>query len=279
MRSLSVLITWHDRPEIGDVLSQNDAEFRRHCAEIIVVNCGGNSERLRHQILESKCGSVRHFNVPKRLFNKALALNLGVSFSHGDLLFVLDADTILNPGFFDAAIPLLGDGSFVTVGTVNESDIGTAASCNRNELGSFVSTFRRTHQIEVFFADGSTICQETFSQDLITATKKSQSQILLNKGHFCDINGFNSEHEGWGWEDIDLQLRMRHSLGLRHLEVGGSIHLSHGDNQRALFGKNRNESSMRNLIASLRRYSRGDFAGTYREDVRQWRGLVTEVTE
>ncbi len=274
MQSLSILIPWSDRPEIGIALSRNLAEFREHNAEVIMVNCGGHSQQLCSQISASGYPLVRQLDLRTNVFNKALALNLGASFSQGTLLFILDADTILNAGFFDLAIPSIDDKTYATVATVRET---VPPLSEIVPPGNFVSSFRRTHQIEIAFADGSTICQETFSQDLLDGTKRSQGQTLLRKTHFLNIGGYNSAHVGWGWEDIDLQLRLRHSLGLRHLEVGGATHLSHDDNRRALFGRTRAASSMRNLTASLLQYSKGDFAGTYLEDVTKWRDSVMEV--
>ena len=275
--SLSVLIPWSNRPQLGDVLAACSPEFAEHNAEVIVINCGGSSEQLSRQIVNSKMSQVRQLDIPTSSFNKALALNLGASLSRGSFLFVLDADTVLTRGFFSEAMSVIDHQSYITVGTLYESETQSPVESIPDKSGSFVASVSRTHQLDISFTDGSRISQMTFGQDLIAGTRRSISQILVAKENVVKIGGYNSEHQGWGWEDVDIQLRLRHCLSLHHIEMGAATHLSHNDSQRALFGKTRAQCSQRNMALSLLRYSKGDFSGTYLQDAALWRNKVSEI--
>jgi len=274
---LSVVIPWFDRGELKATLCRNASQLCGCDTEILVINCGGDSDLLYRQLRESLVSSacVRQLNVPTAVFNKALALNLGVGFSQGSLIFMLDCDILLGPGFIAEAMISIDGSSFVTVAAVHESRPSVVPEL-RPDLNGRITSVTRINELRFSFADGSTICHQTLRRNLFNDARAGQGLVIVTKDNFNKINGYNSEHTGWGWEDTDFQIRLKHCLGLRHLELGEATHLSHDDRKRALFGKSRSRSSMGNLSASLQRYANQDFSGTYLADLAVWRDQISE---
>jgi len=81
-----------------------------------------------------------------------------------------------------------------------------------------------------------------------------------------EIGGFNSELQTWGWEDDDVLVRLQYVLNLRRVQKGEALHLTHGDDRRAL-GGTRSQSDQLNFIRCCRNYNKGLFLGTYHADV------------
>src|SRR5206468_6073614 len=99
----------------------------------------------------------------------------------------------------------------------------------------------------------------------------------MRKKHLLEIDGYNSDLEVWGWEDNDVQLRLKRVLSLRHVETGRALHLSHGDDKRSLKGMGRSESHVLNLGILCGRYSAGNFRGTYKRDLQVWGDKSSEA--
>src|SRR5689334_13630364 len=119
-KTVSVVVPWSNRPELEVVLARNRVEFNSIQAEILVVNCGGDRSMLATAIKRSGCESIRRLDIPAVTFNKCLALNIGAHFSRGTVLFTLDADIILSPGFLEEALARVSSEAYVSVERVIE---------------------------------------------------------------------------------------------------------------------------------------------------------------
>src|ERR1700691_3221588 len=126
--ALSVLIPWYERDELRLTLAANAPVFAAHEAEILVINCGGSSSRLRDLIAASEATGVRQLDICTQSFNKSLALNIGLSYSRSDTVFTLDADVVLLCDFLAEAGTLADNRSFVTIEWVYESEPATPVS-------------------------------------------------------------------------------------------------------------------------------------------------------
>ena len=101
-------------------------------------------------------------------------------------------------------------------------------------------------------------------------TRTGSGLIVVDREHFIEVQGFNSQLEGWGFEDYDLQIRLQLLLGLKRKTFGEAIHLSH----RSAF---RRETNSRNEAACFSNYKQGLFHGTYADDVARLKDGAIEI--
>ena len=97
------------------------------------------------------------------------------------------------------------------------------------------------------------------------------SLLFARREHIIGIEGYHSQLERWGWEDDDIQFRLKRVLDLQHIEIGEGLHIRHGDDKRSLYGELAERSDWINFGACCARYARGDFRGTYSHDVATWK--------
>lgn len=266
---LSIIIPWSNRPEIRTTLLQNRPILKEYDLEVIVVCCGGDFGWLREQFKDETMPEVRWLNLPGEAFNKSLALNIGASAARADRLFFLDSDVLLENDFVGEALQLLDGSTFVTIDRVFESHPTRKLSkSDLKELAyvsEFVASNNRSVRVEtnrVRFHDGS---------------RSAPGLIFLARDHFCQVEGMNAELKRWGWEDIDLIVRLQLLLNLERRQVGSVIHLSHGDELRNLGNEPRPRNEFRNSSKCIANYHRGHYFGTYSQDIRQWQNRVKEV--
>jgi N-terminal domain of galactosyltransferase len=270
--SVSVLIPWANRPEVGHCLRNNSIYFSLHNAEVLLINAGGDMGLLRECIAESRICSPRVISVPLPTFNKSLALNLGAYFSSAHLLCVLDSDVILKSDFIGEAKSRVVRGAFATINNRFESVPGprTVLGDALAESPGCIQSIRRMDSIVVRFADGSSTSLEMSATEVIAGCKAGHGHLLVRKTDFLAVGGYHSELQSWGWEDDDILFRLSKVLGLRHIEAGNALHLTHGDEKRSLNGHTRSSSDTANMMRCFRRYSTGDFMGSYSTDRDTW---------
>ncbi len=259
---LSVIIPWYNRPEIEVALRENGREFAAHDLEVVVVNCGGDALQLATAMSGLDIGSLRRVEVNSNAFNKSLALNLGVLASRAELLFFLDTDVVLREGFISSALAALDETCFVNVDRVYESS--PAADDGEDGLEEFAQVVR-------FVARGGARAQtETNRVRFADGSRSGPGLIFLARRHFLQVDGMNSDLEGWGWEDLDLLLRLQFVLGLEPRRAGAVTHLTHGDASRSLGGESQAAREQMNFARCITNYRAGYFYGTYSDDARTW---------
>ena len=265
--SVSMIIPWCDRPELLTSLSANAKALMSADVEVIVANCGGR-QKIESNVQSLVKGLlVRWIDIPVANFNKALALNLGASFSTREALLFLDADVILRSQL-EEFIGALTPASFVTIGSVFES----GASVRVNTSAQFVDAV--THAVEFRLSSGETHSVLTNRLDLSKGARSGPGLILLWRADFLEVGGMNRELTGWGWDDLDLVARLQMALGRVRREVGSVLHLSHGDDVRYLPQGSRGENEARNFMNCLAGYTVGDFRGTYETDLAEYASIV-----
>lgn len=263
--AFSVVIPWFNRPELATTLAANASRFQRYRAEVIVVNCGGEPDEVTRLIHGIPIDGLRQVVVPVQPFNKPLANNIGASCSSRECLFFLDSDVVLSTDIFRSAHAILEtQPSFVSIRRIVDSPPRTAPSL---PIRRIVTTQ------EWSFTDGRT-ARLRFEQTF--AERCGPGLLLIRKPHFIAAGGFNSALEGWGFEDIDLQIRLQLTTGVRMRLSGSAIHLSHGDEMRCVRGGSLEADINANRRSCIDGYNRGCFTGTYEQDVRKWQAAIRE---
>ncbi|MBW8683147.1 galactosyltransferase-related protein [Chitinophaga rhizophila] len=259
MPSFSIIIPWCNRKELSVTLEKNLPLFEKHAAEVIISNIGGNTELLQ-EILQP---FSYPFKVVQRtdiaVFNKCLALNMGVSVAGGEYLFLLDTDIMLEEDLLSAAAVLLETDCFVTIGKVYESEKSTAGG------KSFIAELAYFIEIKDIHDNSAVI--ETSRHYINEKGRSAPGLVLLRKAHFLAVNGMNTALSGWGWEDNDLLCRLQLKLSLKWKKSGSAIHLTHTDQQRVINNNSRKASEAANYAKCLDNYSQGNYTGTYKEDI------------
>ncbi|HEV2800036.1 MAG TPA: glycosyltransferase family 2 protein [Pyrinomonadaceae bacterium] len=267
---LSVIIPWSNRPELELTLASNRAEFESTGAEVLVVNCGGDGRLLAVAVENSGCRNVRRAFIPAPKFNKCLAQNLGAHLSRGRVVFLLDSDIILDKGFLKEALMQVSAETCATVARVVEKE-GRAGQ----QLSSYL--VRMVQTTEFACRDGRVIRFEHERVYFEDGSEAGPGLVVLRKEDFRAVGGMNSKLECWGYEDLDLHLRLNAVCGLKMKHVGRATHLTHGDDKRNLTGTNKIASHKLNVAICYDNYARGNFMGTYAADVAEWAARVSEA--
>jgi len=274
---LSVLIPWRQRDEILLTLAANAPTFRANDAEILVLNCGGDPEQLRSLIAGSGVAGVRQLDIESPQFNKPLALNVGLAHSRADTVLTLDTDIVLLDDALAEARAVTREGAFVTIEWVYESQpVPPAAGIHPDMLGGFTVSLANTAILEFRFRDGKTVHHQVSRRDAFGNIRAGPGLLVAKKKDLLDVRGHNSELDRWGWEDDDILVRLQYVLGLRRVQRGAVLHLTHGHDRRAVLGSLR-QSDQRNFAKCCRNYNRGMFLGTYDFDIANTAGKVIEA--
>lgn len=261
--SLSVLIPWSDRPELATTLARNASVFDRLDAEVLVSSCGGSRERLENLIPAAQRKRVRIVDCHASTFNKCVAVNVAALAATRDLLFILDADVVLSPSF-NVPPGVVAREHFVTIEKVWEANPAPLIPSALTDV-AFTITLR--------FGDAAPVQIETGRRFFADGARSSPGLIVLAGDDFREVGGMDSRFERWGWEDLDLIVRLQHVIGRRRVQQGEATHLTHGDELRNLGpGVTRAESERRNLNFALSKYAAGDWMGTLRSEVEAYAG-------
>ncbi len=270
--AISVLIPWCGRDEIEWTLAANTPAFRASHAEVLVLNCAGDADRLRHLICSSAATDVRQLDIAAPRFNKCLALNVGLSHARADVVFTLDADVVLLDNVLLELARAAGDGAFATVEWVYESMPGRPRP---GLVGDHTVALVNHSSLEFVLKNGRRIQHPISRRDFLDNGRVGPGLLAVKKQDLLEIRGYNAELHGWGWEDDDVLVRLQAVLGRSRVQFGKVLHLSHGDDQRNVEGS-RTQSGQFNFIKCCRNYNRGLFLGTYDADLARMSERVTE---
>lgn len=260
MEHFSVIIPWSNRDELATTLHANRDIFLKHSSDIIIANCGGDREKLDSLIQTAEL-SVRHLYIPAPSFNKSLAINLGVYASLQDSLFILDSDIILKTDVLDQAAMVLNNNNYIKIKKVYESQPETNPRpmfLQEEVITREVTCTNGRRAVMYFFTGGD-------------GSRCGSGLLLLKKPLFIRVGGFNSVLQGWGFEDIDFQLRLQFLLHVRQLPLGEVLHLSHSDMFRNVRNNNKQEDWNKNMAICYQNYANDLLQGTYMTDCETWR--------
>jgi hypothetical protein len=271
---IETIIPWSQRPELEQTLRHNTPIFEAMRSEVIVVNCGGDSRALRRILNSRGLIRARQIDLPVTRFNRSLALNIGVHAAKEGVVFVLDADILLTGSLRQHAETCAQRNCFAILA-------GMTAVPPREPIftppsGSFLMRIVEETRDSYHWLDGTVTQVVRERLDWGSDRRTAPGIMLVQKKHLVEVGGYRSDFLGWGWEDIDVQVRLLR-LGLECIHLDEEIkHLEHGDDKRDLGGpmttvKNANRSSVWSA------YCVGKFVGTYQTDVDTWQSLVSQA--
>lgn len=273
MISLTILIPWKDRDELGLTLNNNSHAFKRSRASVIVVNCGGDTSQLLS--LTKKCDfPIEIVDIRGFEFNKSRALNIGINYARSEYVFNIDADVMITEDTMMTLMNSLRPGYMTTIERLEES----SKICGiRHDRESAIRDIVTEETTRFVWTNGQETVVPNFRRYFSDGSRGGQGQLLVRKEDLTSIDGYNSELVGWGYEDIDILIRLQRLAGLSHLQMGEAIHLSHDDQRRCIYGVSKSVNNRRNATAAYKRYSIGQFRGTLSADLLATEHAVTIV--
>ncbi len=272
---LSIIVSWRDRSELHKALPSLLESARLCSGEVVVVNYSGSRNALTNELGVSS-GAVTLVEVLRqKYFNKSAAQNLGAFHAKHDILFFCDCDIILTPeGVREIVDEMRERGEiFATLRGVRESEINSRG-------GQHVVSFG--YELHIKTADGRQLDIVDNEEDSETGLRQAPGLLFARRDHFKNVNGYNSDLHGWGWEDQDMIGRLTLGLGLKRLIKGDAVHISHGDDARIANYppiSSRWESRDRMFRKALSNYDSKNFKGTYSQDCESLLPEVIVISE
>jgi len=230
----SLIITTYNWQAALAVCLRSVAAQRVLPDDVIVADDGSREDTA--QLVQEL---ARDFPVPLRHawqedlgFRAARVRNLGIAASTGDYVIFVDGDMVLHPEFIADHHRLIRPGSFLLGGRLNASQAESARL-----LAGGAPRFSMRMPFAPRGAGGELKRKHALRLPLLAAWKASRRKggvaMSCNLGvwrrDLDTINGFDDAYEGWGREDDDLTLRLRHAGVERRLlrYAGLAIHLWH----------------------------------------------------
>ena len=261
MHSISVIIPWCDRPELVETLEHNSEAFLSLGAEVIIVNCGGDSKIIPMSKLKQLDAPISWLDLSSVKFNKCLANNYGVFSAKSESILLLDCDILLSKDTFRDMYTSLDDKTFVTVATVLETSENIHLEPSRFEISEV------THSIEFLLTDGRKTNVNTNTLNVRNGARSGPGIIMFRREDYMSIEGMKSSLVGWGWDDIVLIVRLQLAAGKIRKEIGSVHHISQIVSDPKPKNKSKLEEETRNYLTCLSDYAVGDFSGTLKSDI------------
>lgn len=200
------------REVVRRLADQSYPEERR---EVLVVNDGGDSESLSEALAPWLSSRVRIVQLPgsDRTFRAGQARQLGAERARFDVVAFLDADVAVDADFlWHLAWVHAREPRAVLLGYLsgyNLHDLGF-----RHEPGEVAAADRLTGDALPVIPDRSRepalrACFDNIALLPEPWTLAYTGNLSLRKGLLAEAGGFASEFDGWGFEDVDLGVRLQ----------------------------------------------------------------------
>lgn len=266
---ITTIIPWCRRPVLEQTLRHNAPFFETMDAEVLVVNCGGETDELGRALASSGVDRVEQIDVPAPRFNRSLALNIGIHAASAEIVLLLDADVLLTCSLTPLAEACARNNCFLAFrGVTEQPHVPPPLELPPSSL---LETIVLERFVTFVWADGTSTKVQSVYADTGRGRRLGPGLMMARRQHLLDIGGFRSDFECWGWEDLDVHLRLQHQLGLEPRYVSDELlHLTHGDEQRDLQGRTKAGAEQENFMRSCRSYAAADFMGTHRTDIETW---------
>lgn len=247
MPRISVILSTYNRPDALEMVLRSLAAQTYKDFEVVVAD-DGSTEDTRHKVDNFKSQTTLNLKQVWQEddgFRAAAIRNKAVAASQGDYLVFLDGDCIAFPDFIAQHARLMKADKFTTGNRVLLSPAFTEKILKRQQLLHqwtpsqwFVAWLRRNINRMLPFVRLPLGVLRNLTP------RKWQGVKTCNLGvwrkDFFEINGFDENYHGWGYEDSDLVIRLINN-GVFRLEGRFAIpvlHLWHTLNQSSLSEKN-----------------------------------------
>lgn len=273
---IETIIPWSQRPELEETLRQNAPILKEMGSDVTVVNCGGDSQTLRKILSSIDHVRTTQVDLPVNRFNRSLALNIGVHTARDGIVFTLDADILLTGSLRKHAEICAQRKCFGIL--TGMTAVPPKEPRFTPPVGSILLKIVEETRDSYHWLDGTVTQVLRERIDWGSERRTAPGIMLIQKRHLVSVGGYRSDFLGWGWEDIDVQIRLSRQ-GFECIHIDEEIkHLEHGDEKRDLSGpmtefKHANRSSLWGAYCVNR------FTGTYEADVNAWCSYLPDSSQ
>lgn len=248
----TVLISHYRRPEIQATLKNNASFFRALDSEIVIATAGPADSILENlppglvvRVIERSSSEIANFN-------KCEALNAAFAYGTADNILLLDADILIAPNDALGISTVPYDRSYGVLKGIREN--GSTPTGSKLKTRTSRVLFETNNGLRADVVKSSAVYEPM--------TFNGTGLLCMSRSAFEDVGGFNEELHGWGWEDVDLQVRLQFA-GYSPVEIETTaVHLTHDDTIRASGLKSRYDTEAENSARAIARYEAGLFIGT-----------------
>lgn len=223
--------------------------------EIVIADDGSTGEtkevadRFREEMKIRFSGkiSVKHIWHADEGFRRTVILNKAVAAASGEYLIQIDGDVILHPDFIKDHRRAAQEGAYIAGSRVN---IQQDKARQVVETGDIALSVFGGGTVNFFNGLRAPALQKAFSRYHIGSIYHARGcNLAYWKKDFLAVNGYDETMTGWGLEDTELIVRLRHAGVLpRALKMGGIMfHMYHKTASRS--GVNVNEAILQHTLA------------------------------
>lgn len=246
MKMISVIVTTYNQPEMLSAVLSSLAEQSVKNFEVIVADDGSSlkTTELIHAWQNRNLINIQHVWQEDQGFRAAKIRNKAVAASCGDYLIFIDGDCVCRPDFIKRHQQLIEEGFFVAGNRILCTQKFSKTIMARPDIIKKSLWYwlwqRCCGRINRF----SALFYLPFASLRSRKPNKWRGAKTCNLGlaasDFREVNGFDEQFEGWGYEDSDLVIRLLHA-GVRRKSgryATTVLHLWHPENNRAQEKKN-----------------------------------------
>lgn len=249
----SILIATYNRPAALERCLLSLFQQSRLPTEIIICD-DGSAEPTRQLIERLKATSpvpMLHVWQPDEGFQLARIRNMGMAIAKSDYIIQMDGDVILHPRFVEDHLYHAQPGFFFSGTQYHLSPAITQRLLNEPALSLNDALHQDRWQESRPISVKAALQQSrwNWSRLRILSLQKLVARFYHWENHYqyvsgcsmafwrndlVQVNGYDEQFTGWGWEDTDIALRLM-NLGckLRFIRLGAiQYHLSHSKESR-----------------------------------------------
>jgi glycosyltransferase involved in cell wall biosynthesis len=218
----SIIICTYNWPTALDlILAQFVTQIKHHSdVEIVIADDGSKLDTKeivsKYQTLIPNLIHVWHEDIG---FRRSMILNKAVAKSNGDYLFFLDGDCIPFPDYINQQKKLVEEGYFVAGNRVLLSENFTNSIFNDEHVlnklfnWNILQWLRAKYTKKVNKFLGALRLNSTWWRYFRSTNWKYPKgcNFAVSRKDFIQVNGFDEDFIGWGFEDSDLFVRLLHS--------------------------------------------------------------------
>lgn len=235
--SVSLMISTYNWKEALALVLRSVATQSRLPDEVIIADDGSREDtaQLLHDVARDFPVPLRHVWQPDEGFRLARSRNRGIAAARGDYLIQLDGDMILHRHFVADHLRLARPGHFLQGTRIRTTEAETARLLAGGEprFGWFVDAYFRTNHDRSTYHFGRR--HHTLRLPWLARVKARSSghpmgcNVSFWREDLLRVNGYDERMQGYGSEDLELDLRLRNAqLKRSQIKFAAlALHLEH----------------------------------------------------
>ena len=206
--------------------------------EVIVAD-DGSTDETRHLIdlyRDIMPVPLLHSWIPDKGFRVAKARNVAISKAKGEYIIIIDGDMVVTPHFISDHSRLMERGQFVTGSRARLKEKATIERCITQNANIHIWSSGLTRRLVLLRIPG----MHHFIKGHDGLKNARSCHMAFWKEDFIQVNGFEEDFEGWGFEDSEFVQRLLNN-GLKRKNaklLAPAIHLYHKEKGGEQIAKN-----------------------------------------